>query len=1511
MPEVFGSGSSGFSWAQSSAPTEQDFGAQIEGGLAKIAAQHPLLGERMRAAYESREPYSTNFLSGAISWITGKGKGLAGGLVEGLGNISTAFSRPFMDEEDQADWRPDDILSDMWQGLTGKENTYWKDNLKSYGMGDSWTTTVLGTALDIFADPTTYLGSGALGVGKETVALTAKELGEHGARQIITKEATEQGFRLGAKTIKYEDEFLPTIASMSREQLINQGVHADLVDALAGIAAHTGERKILSSVDDLVQKEVEEIGMLVADTIFRKRNLQALPKTFTTQSGRTWTRGEIQRIFKEAGRMNKEQVADLANKLYGGSPTVLQQAQVGRYAAAAMGGVRLKFGLPFGNRIAQRTENPFWAYRWQTNAMSTRWDIAGKEFGVTDLGNFFRGTSGLHKLENAIGSSLANGDGMWDREALSVFLNSEQGGFGGLKHYMYARDVDVPGSREAFDQVFGTRASSILMPFSERAGGFTAALTSGAESWRRNGYMGWRAHTLGRTAKNRQKEFRQWASREYVEKWAVVATRLQDDARKHDSRWLQDVYDNMIKYIEGTDDAAKTALPDYLQKVADEIGPAFANMHATLTGRYGVDIGDLTEVFARNKHTQALKQLNKRRSDINRKLDKLKQNAVGDKVAREALEAEQAALTKQIEELDAQTEDITKIVSSMDEYDNLIRLYAPELVSSKASPKQYFHRRFTSEARAALVGSFKAQTKTYSKAKLRTAELERKLASLNFREAEEAIRKEYGDVLRGKKIFEDNPFQVIAHYIEDMGEAVLKAELNAGFKYLTKNLGAVDNGSVTKLVTEMVDPEWMPTAYRSMLKQMQNLDEVGDLTTRKEVANWIKDFEEKLGVVGAATPASKTEPWHFTKKEWFRKQVKEAAKGRPESIEVGEEITESGIILKRTTPEGKKVNESAIELQHRRFVMDALDRGEKVPFEVIKDYPEIAEALVRVPKNIQNNPDELRKLQSIMQSLNRIKTRSQGIEAFPEPAMKEIEIGMDMSKWGRLDVPGLENYAMHPFMAAEFNRYWNNANGNISWMQQQWRKFVMGPWKEWATVYWPGFHVRNFMGAWFNSELGGVTRTHYKLMNNLSDVASKGEKSAWWGKPIRRMKIDGEVRTLVYGGARRGTDEVNALDMMEDLGILNNGGLALADLRTYLSNRDFLSLDTGHKISRKMKITGKFKTDRWGEVTGAEYLTRRWKQWGVNRTANVENYFRGATFLKGLEDSSDTAAARAFTMMRHGDYDELTDLENVIKDFIPFYKWMRTNIPFQLRNMIENPGKQLATMDIGRGLVDEDTRKELAPWMRNSLMVHLPWTKKISGVEGTDEAAAFLMAELPLENIFINTNEFFSSFLPVLRPILIENNVFKQSSFTGAPLEGGSAKETLLGQVPGVGSVLKAVGIVEEGPDGKTYMNDRWQNALAVLPMYSRARPFLNAEDDRVETRTRGFLSVLAGVSFQDVDAEDLNNAEADWLFNNLKPQMDKMRDMGYEFPDARTWNWIGNHSQGLVPGGEGPKVGG
>lgn len=82
-------------------------------------------------------------------------------------------------------------------------------------------------------------------------------------------------------------------------------------------------------------------------------------------------------------------------------------------------------------------------------------------------------------------------------------------------------------------------------------------------------------------------------------------------------------------------------------------------------------------------------------------------------------------------------------------------------------------------------------------------------------------------------------------------------------------------------------------------------------------------------------------------------------------------------------------------------------------------------------------------------------------------------------------------------------------------------------------------------------------------------------------------------------------------------------------------------------------------------------------------TEMSEDYMRFAAFLKGvqevgLEDASTGIrgyTAATWVRTTQFDYADLSDAEQSLKMFMPFYTWTRYNVPLQLRAVIQQPGK--------------------------------------------------------------------------------------------------------------------------------------------------------------------------------------------------------------------------------------------
>lgn len=503
-----------------------------------------------------------------------------------------------------------------------------------------------------------------------------------------------------------------------------------------------------------------------------------------------------------------------------------------------------------------------------------------------------------------------------------------------------------------------------------------------------------------------------------------------------------------------------------------------------------------------------------------------------------------------------------------------------------------------------------------------------------------------------------------------------------------------------------------------------------------------------------------------------------------------------------------------------------------------------------------------------MAEANRALAEAKGLRARLKPALVKVEQG-NMTGLTQLRVPGLQGYAMPAYIADEWHFLLDRHGPGR--LRDDWRRFVVGPWKRWATYRWPGFHVRNFFGAWFNNWLGGVGLPDYEFswrVNRAREGIEKWAETAVDLKDFDRMNLG-----RIFGKDARGK-----LTYRHVANFVGEHGIGRANTTAVLGVTD--NMDAVNEVYDEM-------------AKGAGKKARRaLKRADLGMRAvgtSVEDYMRTAAWAHGLTiTEGDVYGARAFTMMRHGDYSDLTDQEDIIRDLVPFYKWMRTNTPYQIRMLAENPA-MLTLVDKAKnyaydvqGLDRAEAELQQPKWLRQSFAVPIPSWVPFIGSKGPD-ALKFAVLDLPYSDLYNGLQDYLSSVLPVGRNLL-ESYGFKQTLFSGRPLSGRMQPLAGAFNLPGVRDMLSAFGLAAKGEDGQLYIEDRLQNVLMAFPIYSRFRNFVEGDPERTEQRLGSFLSMVAGVGVREGDA---TAAELDFYYNEIEPILQAYRDMGVVFPSV------------------------
>lgn len=227
---------------------------------------------------------------------------------------------------------------------------------------------------------------------------------------------------------------------------------------------------------------------------------------------------------------------------------------------------------------------------------------------------------------------------------------------------------------------------------------------------------------------------------------------------------------------------------------------------------------------------------------------------------------------------------------------------------------------------------------------------------------------------------------------------------------------------------------------------------------------------------------------------------------------------------------------------------------------------------------------------------------------------------------------------------------------------------LQNAWKLSVTSLWMSFHTRNAMSNVFLGWLGGnknplTYSTAFKVQNYA-----------------RRIKAGKEAvdETIKIGARQFKLSEVYKL--AAENGVISSGWLG----------KDMIERLAIHK-------------------SDLSFWTRQPQRLGTA----VENNARIALFIDSLSKGDDVATATMKVKKFLFDYGDLTEFERtVMKRILPFYTWLRKNIPLQMEQLIKQPAKYAGVWHAKEGIESMSAAKEeqyLPEWMReDELYVRLP-----------------------------------------------------------------------------------------------------------------------------------------------------------------------------------------------------------
>lgn len=276
---------------------------------------------------------------------------------------------------------------------------------------------------------------------------------------------------------------------------------------------------------------------------------------------------------------------------------------------------------------------------------------------------------------------------------------------------------------------------------------------------------------------------------------------------------------------------------------------------------------------------------------------------------------------------------------------------------------------------------------------------------------------------------------------------------------------------------------------------------------------------------------------------------------------------------------------------------------------------------------------------------------------------------------------------------------------------------VQNIWKAQALVA-PSYHIRNMAGNLWNNFLADVKTPAYAMAGNLQRKMATGKLSTAEKKLVEEMEQHGVIGTGQYGGdiAKTIADEV--------------GGNTLNPF-----SQRFVGYRANRAIGSGIEDNAKI----------AHFLSKRAEGYGVKEAAqSVKKYLF--------------------------DYGDLTGVEKgLFKRIMPFYTWTSKNLPLQVQQFIENPGKfsKIATAkkDIEQG-VEQPNEKYMSDYMSSNAPVRVKtdengntmyflmgqWLPAASALQFLSQplqqsiGMATPLAKLPIETL-LNKSSFFQNTL--------------------------------------------------------------------------------------------------------------------------------------------------------------------
>lgn len=735
-------------------------------------------------------------------------------------------------------------------------------------------------------------------------------------------------------------------------------------------------------------------------------------------------------------------------------------------------------------------------------------------------------------------------------------------------------------------------------------------------------------------------------------------------------------------------------------------------------------------------------------------------------------------------------------------------------------------------------------------------------------------------VIKLKKIFDTSaPFGVFkeGRTVQRAGEHLVNYRFDVAYdnvKTLNKGLKGVvkqaqTNPAIGKMLKNVQDKpvekqtEWLlerlvrsietgqaykdtfPKALRGIRDEVDSImkDVWGNLKRRGMVAKeqWVKGYfpryfvNEATGEIGAF--ASKSEAYRTTAK--FMKA---------RSFPTRAEAEKAGFVLLNPLDSMEMYLKSAVRAITSHDTVESMVKKYgtklgKLNTANVNTYKEGGTALVKVSKNLSYSmpAEAINKYKVKLKKPGKryISLKSVGLENeyIMEKTLKDwgekvqTVSDFDDTLFSKISVAGFEDWIAPKEIANVLNTV-NEVMTNPAQATGLVKAFdkIQLLWKKQATIYNPGFHLRNlYSNVFMGFTKDGFDSNYLKNYKKAFDIMIRGARK---DQGTVSIKLSKEVVEKTY-------DELYQLFKKEGI---SSGFWRGAEI------------DKGAHYAQRLHKTIARKIDDIGSGAGAV----------------VENVTRVASTLNDLDKGIPLKESAQRVAQFFYDYGDLTASEKKIKRLIPFYTWIKKNMVQQLRLVVENPGRYTRFTSKPMRALDgftEEEQKMLPEFMQGTYINPMGATTESGSKIAWNPFQPFQdLSKIDLNRPIKSAVDIAAGGITPLAKTPVEL-MLNKSQFLNKPI----AYDTYSKQVAPISVAMFADKLPEEvkqrldisvDADGRLTMPSKWVYAItSLIPLISKGsnvRTAITGEAPDYEKEQAPFkmLGSFGGLSVRPVDMD-------------------------------------------------------